>query len=325
MTNRPDPPRGRLPDFYIVGHPKSGTTALYEMLRRHSQIFMPDLKEPRWFAPDLRARFQPSGPSTAPRLVLPETLDEYLTLFSPALPDQMVGEASPSYLRSTAAAGLIAEAQPSAKIIAVLREPAGFLRSLHLEFVQNHVEQEQDLRRAFAKEQLPPRQAGEARPPATRYSDRVRYVEQLERYSAVFPAEQILVLIYDDFRRDNEGTVRKVLRFLGVDDNEPISIVEANPTVHVRSLRADRMIRSLYAGEGPVARTVKSLVRRLPGGDAVKRSIQAGRRRLLYGRPKPPDEEFMLELRRRFRGDVAALGEYLGRDLISEWGYDRLD
>jgi hypothetical protein len=325
MTRPPDRPLGRLPDFYIVGHPKSGTTALYEMLRGHSEIFMPDLKEPRYFAPDLRARFQPAAPTNAPRLQLPETFAEYLALFTPARPDQLIGEASPSYLRSTAAAGLIAAAQPSAKIVAVLREPAGFLRSLHLEFVQNHVEQEQDLRRAFAKEQLPSSGTGEDSPPGTRYTDRVRYVEQLERYAAVFPPEQILVLIYDDFRRDNEGTVRKVLRFLGVDHSEPISIVEANPTVHVRSLRADRFVRSLYAKQGPVARGLKGLVRRLPKGATAGSSLQGARRRLLYGRPKPPDEEFMLELRRRFRGEVAALGEYLGRDLISEWGYDRLD
>src|SRR5271165_1259000 len=199
MTSPPEPARGRLPDFFIVGHPKSGTTALYEMLRGHSQIFMPDLKEPRFFAPDLRPRFQPVGPSTAPRLELPETLEEYLELFAPAGNGQIVGEASPSYLRSTAAAGLIAEAQPDARIIAVLREPAGFLRSLHLELVQNHVEHEQDLRRAFEGEQLTAAPPGGNGAPATRYSDRVRYVEQLERFAAVFPPEQMLVLIYDDF------------------------------------------------------------------------------------------------------------------------------
>lgn len=324
MTNPPERPLGRLPDFYVVGHPKSGTTALYEMLRGHPQIFMPDLKEPRWFAPDLRVRFQPSGPSDAPRLVLPETLDEYLALFEAARPDQLIGEASPSYLRSRAAAGLIAAAQPTAKIIAVLREPAGFLRSLHLEFVQNHVEQEQDLRRAFENERLPGNEGGEG-PPATRYSDRVRYVEQLERFAGHFPREQILVLIYDDFRRDNEGTVRRVLDFLGVAADQPIPVIEANPTVHVRSLRADRMIRSFYAGRGPLARSLKWLAGRLPHADAAKASIQSARRRLLYGAPRPPDEEFMLELRRRFRGDVAALGDYLDRDLITEWGYDHLD
>src|SRR5580693_6355814 len=47
----------RIPDFFIVGHAKCGTTALYEMLRRHPQIFMPEYKagagkEPWYFARD---------------------------------------------------------------------------------------------------------------------------------------------------------------------------------------------------------------------------------------------------------------------------------
>ncbi len=67
---------GEVPDFFIVGHAKCGTTALYEMLRGHPQIFMPELKEPAYFATDLRRRFQPrsAGP-------LPETLTDYLALF----------------------------------------------------------------------------------------------------------------------------------------------------------------------------------------------------------------------------------------------------
>src|ERR1700739_3057055 len=99
MTASPEvpasaPERGQIvPDFFIVGHHKSGTTALYEMLRRHPQIFMPAVKEPRYLAGDLRA-LVPSTPSQ------PATLEQYLALFSAATPGQRVGEASPSYLRS---------------------------------------------------------------------------------------------------------------------------------------------------------------------------------------------------------------------------------
>src|SRR6266568_3928211 len=94
-------PARRVPDFFIVGQHKSGTTALYEMLRRHPQIYMPDMKEPRFFASDLRSR---------------------------------------------TAASAIAAAQPGARIIAILREPASFLRSLHLHLLQEGVETHQDFR-----------------------------------------------------------------------------------------------------------------------------------------------------------------------------------
>ena len=88
----------------------------------------------------MRPRFQP------PRVgVPPQTLDEYAALFAEADPDQLIGEASSSYLWSHIAGARIAEVQPGARIIAILREPASFLRSLHLQLLQSHVETEEGL------------------------------------------------------------------------------------------------------------------------------------------------------------------------------------
>src|SRR5690349_5176507 len=104
-------PSGRLPDFFIVGHEKCGTTALHLMLSSHPQIFMPAVKELRFFAPELRSRFRRFGPER-----LPLTLDQYSRLFAPARADQLAGEASPLYLRSHNAAQRIAETCPDARI-----------------------------------------------------------------------------------------------------------------------------------------------------------------------------------------------------------------
>ena len=53
------------------------------------------------------------------------------------------------------------------------------------------------------------------------YSDHVRYVEQLRRYHDVFPPEQVLVLIYDDFRADNDADcAHRCGGFLGVDERQ---------------------------------------------------------------------------------------------------------
>src|ERR1700685_4601909 len=216
---------GRTPDFFIVGQPKSGTTALYSMLRSHPQIFMPDMKEPLFFASDLRPYLRSEAPargSEAParRPLFPASFEEYLSLFDPARAEQRVGEASSGYLRSRLAAGAIAAVQPAARIIAILREPASLLRSLHLQRLQEHVETETDLARALSLEDA--RREGREIPARLEqaqmlmYSDFIHYTEQLQRYRAVFPAEQMLVLIYDDFRSDNERTVANVLRFLCV-------------------------------------------------------------------------------------------------------------
>jgi hypothetical protein len=308
-------PARRIPDFFIVGHHKSGTTALYEMLKQHPQIFMSELKEPRYFASDLRPFFEPSKSGRHP-----QTFDDYLALFAAAGPGQRVGEASPSYLRSYTAAEAIAAVQPAARIIAILREPASFVRSLHLQLVQEHVEAEQDLGKAFAHEDIV--RNGRR---VLRYSDHVKYVEQLHRYDAVFPAQQVLVVIYDDFRADNEGTVRRVLRFLDVDEDFPISVVEANPTIRVRSMRADSVMRALYSGRGPISGAVKATLKAVTPRALRGAPTRAMRRRVVYGEPKAPDADVVRELRSRFAGEVLALSEYLQRDLVTLWGYDRPD
>ncbi len=313
----------RVPDFFIVGHPKCGTTALYEMLRRQPEIYMPELKEPVFLASDLLA-----GVRRVAVRARPQTLEQYLSLFAGARPEQRVGEASVLYLWSRSAAANIAALQPSARIIAILREPTSFLRSLHLQLLQNHSETERDFGRALALE--PARRQGRniprdcPRPPALMYSEYVCYVDQLRRYHAVFPSEQVLVLIYDDFRSDNEGTVREVLNFLEVDDRAPVEALEANPTVRLRSKQLDELIHNATVGRGPVMGGLKAGVKAI-----TSRRLRHGalrmRRHMVYGAPEPSDERLELELRRRFKGEVTALSEYLNRDLVSLWGYDRVD
>jgi hypothetical protein len=308
-------PQGRVPDFFIVGHHKSGTTALYEMLRRHPQIYMPDVKEPRFFAQDLRFQFEPNRSDASP-----QSFEEYLSLFDDARADQRVGEASPSYLKSRTAAGAIAGVQPAARIIAILREPASFVRSLQFQLLQEHVETEKDLRKAMAGEEIT-RGGRQVR----RYSDHVRYVEQLRRYHDVFAAEQVLVLIYDDFRSDNEATVRRVLRHVQVDDEAPIEVLDANPTVSVRSVRVDKLVSRLQGGGGPASGAVNRAVKAVTPQGLRRNVVRTIRHRVVYAKPQPPDERVMTELRSRFKGEVLALSEYLDRDLVTLWGYDRVD
>ena len=316
---------GRVPDFYIVGHPKSGTTALYEMLRVHPQVFMGELKEPWFFATDMRPRFQPARTGA-----VPETLASYTALFGAAAPDQRVGEASSSYLRSERAAANIAALRADARIVAILREPASFLRSLHHQMLRDHIETEQDLRTAIALEPL--RREGQKIPHRSHlpqmllYSNHVRYVEQLRRYHEAFGTEQVLVLIYDDFRADNEGTLRRVQQFLGVRDDVPVQALDANTTSkRMRSQQLDELVNALSVGRGPVSRALKAGVKALTPSDLRSKALRATRRKVIYGKPHPPDEQLMHELRVRFKGEVESLGAFLDRDLIGLWGYDKLD
>lgn len=313
------------PDFFIVGHPKCGTTALFEILRKHPDVFLPDCKETFYFVDELRAPEHRRAESR-----LPQTLDEYLRLFSEARPGQRTGEASALYLWSRKAAGHIAGLRPDARIIAILREPASFLRSLHLQYVQSHVEPQKDFRKALLLEDS--RREGQNLPRASShwplqllYSDYARYVEQLRRYRELFPPEQILVLIYDDFRRDNDETVRKVLRFLEVDQTIPLASVEANPTVRVRSRSLNRFLYDLRMGRGAGPAFLKRGVTAAVPRKLRRRVLETVQRRLVFGDPAPAEEELMVELRRRFKPNVVALSQYMERDLVALWGYDRIE
>jgi Sulfotransferase family len=314
---------GRMPDFFIVGHPKCGTTALHEMLRGHPQIYMPELKETQFFARDMRVGV-PANMND-----LPDTLEEYLELFAPAGRQRLAGEATPSYLRSPTAAAAIAQLQPSARIIAILREPASFLRSLHMQFLQGAIETEPDLRTALALE--PSRREGRNVPKYSQwpralfYSEHICYVEQLRRYHAAFSSEQVLVLIYDDFRADNAATVARVLGFLEVDDTVALAPSEANPTVVPRSQWLQEAVQTVSVGRGPVSRGLKEGLKRVTPARTRRRALELTRRRLVYRSASAPDEELAHELRRQFKDEVAALSEYLGRDLVSLWGYDGIE
>ncbi len=310
----PEPVRNeRLPDFFIVGHAKCGTTALHQLLRQHPQIHMP-LKEPRFFAMELRSRYRRLGPER-----LPTTLEQYLALFDGARTGQVLGEASPQYLRSSGAAERIARVRPDARIIAILREPASFLRSFHLQALHNHNETQTDFAKALALE--PARRAGRRipllaqSPPALLYSDHVRYAEQLRRLHDAFPVENVLVLIYDDFRADNDATLRRVLRFLDVDDSLAIEPVTTETLPAVRSPHLYLLDDALGFARG----------RLRPGRPRARGAAGRAWRRLLFAPAPAPDEATMLELRRRLKPEVLAVSEYLGRDLVAEWGYDRLD
>ncbi len=313
------------PDFFVVGHHKSGTSALYEMLRRHPQIFMPALKEPRFLASDMRPRFRYER-----ELPHPETEEEYLALFAGARPGQLLGEASATYLWSRTAAGRIAEVSPRARIIAILREPASFLRSLHTTFVRGHVEFETDLRRALALEderregrQIPKRSH---LPQLLLYSEHVRYAEQLHRYHSLFPEEQVLVLIYDDFRADNAGTLARVFSFLGVAEGADVEQQDVNVTTRtVRSHRLHDLVDAVALGKGRAGAATRTLVKSFAPRRLRRGAFTATRRHLVTAEAPAEDPELMLEVRRRFKPEVVAAGELLGRDLVGLWGYDELD
>lgn len=309
------------PGFFIVGQPKSGSTALYEMLCQHPAIYMPTLKEPDYFATDLRQRFPPRIGGSHPH-----DLQSYLELFREARPDQLAGEASIMYLRSHDAAANVAAFNPRAKIIAILREPAQLLRSLHLQLIQTHVENVRDLRKALELEderrqgRKVPR--GSHRPQLLLYSEQVRYVDQLDRFYRSFPREQVLVFAYDDFRLDNERVVREIFEFLGVDPQHPVERSSANPSVMLRSQLAELALHRVSIGRGPASNALKGGVKAVTP-QAFRRRLLGRAYQALHAPAPAAGDETMEYIRRRYAHEVERLSVYLDRDFLGLWEYSQ--
>jgi hypothetical protein len=196
-----------LPDFLILGAQKAGTTALYAYLRWHPHVTGPSFKEvsffdrhyargERWYRAHLPLRRRGA----------------------------IVGEASPSYLLHPLAPERVGRMLPNARLIALLRDPVerAFSHYQHevalgreeLSF-EDAVDAEDERMRGEVERML--REPSYFSHPWWNYTYVARglYAEQLERWFAAFPREQLLVLLTDELADDTAGTYRRVLDFLG--------------------------------------------------------------------------------------------------------------
>lgn len=293
------------PDFFIIGAPKTGTTSLHLYLRQHPGIFMPELKEVKYFGTDRQPRHTPKL-----------TLDEYLALFRAAAPGARVGEASVGYLRSSSAASEIADFAPGAQAIVMLRDPVEVMHALHSELVFLGVEDLPDFGEAVAAE--PERRAGRRipaninNPRGLFYREAVAFAEQLERWFAALGRDRVHVIVYDDFKADTAAAVRDTFRFLGVDDAFRPSLEIANPSKVARSRVLQRVLSSPPGWMRSAARRVlpRTTRKRLYRG-AMRFNARAQARQAM-------DPELRARLTAELAPEVERLGALIGRDL-SHW------
>jgi hypothetical protein len=305
------------PSLFIVGQPRSGSTALTAFLDQHPDVFMCKPKEPAFFADDLHRESDAFHGGKAFFSVRDER--NYMALF--AEPRARVrGEASTNYLYSKVAATRIHAFNPKAKIIILLREPVSFIRSLHTQYLSELQETETNLEQALRLEAQ--RKRGDALPDAVRcpsylyYRERARYAAAVRRYYETFPATQIKTIVFEDFWRDNERIYAEVLRFLDLPPFRPtLAIVNASRVPRSRTLLN-------VAGSPSLRRAIKRLVP-LPIYARVSRAAQA---LLLRSDPTPSVSETLRnELFDELKADIDETARLTGIDLLTRWdhGADR--
>ncbi|HEY3117949.1 MAG TPA: sulfotransferase domain-containing protein [Chloroflexota bacterium] len=296
------------PNFFIVGAPKCGTTALYEYLRPHPNIFMPKVKEPHFFAKDL---------GTYPRI---KTLEEYIRLFAASAEEHLrVGEASVYYLRSSVAIPNIYEFNPGARIIAMFRNPVEMVHALHSQLLYVAEETVSDFETAWRLQER--RSQGFDLPPASRgafllqYAQFARFGTQAERLLSTFPRAQVKLILYDDFATSPQMVYDEVIDFLGIPHDNRTEFPRINENKRAKTAWFKQFSRK----PPPALRTAFRSLKRAVGAEeigAVKKKIVS--LNTVQERRPPLAPELRAELVETFRDEVARLSRLLNRDL-SHW------
>jgi Sulfotransferase domain len=293
----------RRPDFFIVGAPKCGTTAMASYLGRHPRIFMPAAKELHYFGSDLDYRRR--RPTDA----------EYLAVFAHAGNAERAGEASVGYIYSERAPQEILDFSRASDALIMLRDPIEMIQSQHAQELFMGQEDIEDLEAALAAE--PDRARGRRIPPGStqpyllRYTWIARYADHVGRYLDAFGRDRVHVTLFDDFTRDTPAAYAEVVRFLGCDDGFTPDFPIVNQRKGVRSARLQRIVRD------PPGILRSAARRALPLGARVRL------RHAFYGlntrraTMSPMSDALRRQLRVEFAPDVRRLANLIGRDLTA--------
>jgi hypothetical protein len=294
-----------LPNLFVVGAAKAGTTALYHYFRAHPQVFVPrELKETNYMA------FQ----AGMPKLAGPKdkryvgrsvtTLEAYQALYRERTSEPVVADVSPSYLYYPEVAGRIARLAPQAKIVIVLRNPVESAFSMYAMMRRDRREPCTKFAEAFHQSE---QRIADGWEWAWDYKRGYEFSRQVSHYLERFPTSQLFISLYEHLHDNPEAFYADLTRFLNID---MIDLAGTNRRVNAAPRRGDRLKKSragsllLRAGLA-ASRLVPSTIR-----DRLRHTIDSPAHTL-----EAADRRMLVE---HYRDDIARLAEMLKWDL-SHW------
>jgi hypothetical protein len=307
----------RKPNFFIVGAPRSGTTALYHFLKQHPEIYMSDVKEPYYFCTDFHEESDHFHNRTI-RFPI-RTEKAYLRLFQNAVHEKVVGEATPDYLYSKVAARNIYEFDKNAMILLSIRNPVDFLYSIHSHLLSYGLENIADFKTALDIE--PMRRKGRHMPKglfwpsSLYYSERMGFAEQIRRYLDYFPRRQVKILIFDDFKKDELTTYQMISGFLGVDTGFTPTTKIHNENRVPRFKFVNRLLSAL--GDLKIGSILPPKLRTTLAWRLRDFNAKIEER-------SPLNPTLRKTLMKQAKPEVEKLSTLLNRDLLSLWNYEKI-
>lgn len=295
-----------IPDFFIVGAPKCGTTALHEYLSTHPEIFLPEEKEIYYFGKDLIF------------LSKRKSLDEYHNLYSHCPSSLKKGDTTATNLVSEEAAKEIYALNPDAKIIIMLRNPVDMIESLHSESVFNLNEPEKNLEKALALEEE--RKNGKKLPErltcpvqSLLYRHIATFAPQVKRYLEVFGKENVLIVLLDELKADPNAVHKRVTEHLGLPFYPLPQYEQVNPNKINRSEWLKGVLKYMPSGLKQASRII------IPNKPLRKKLfLKLNSVNTKPVKRQPMSRQLRQELNDFFKEDIEKLEKLITKDL-SHW------
>ena len=161
-------------------------------------------------------------------------------------------------------------------------------------------------------------------PIALYYSEWIKYSEQLKRYLDYFPSSQIKVIIYEDFKEDNQKIMDKICDFLNI---RRITITEKKVNVR-KDVRSPKLARFFHHSMRlrKLGQKILPLSVRRKWGELVHKIT------LKEAKKKSIGPKLKKELMKKYKPEVVKLNKLLheqglvekNKDLVEYWGYDKV-
>ena len=295
------------PNFFIIGAPKCGTTALSEYLKEHPNVFMSTPKEPHYFASEMVKHSSIKNS------------EDYFNLFNSVENSHMaVGEASVWYLYSKKAIENIYNFDKNAKIIIMLRKPVDMVYSMHSQHIYSGSENEFDFEKAWYLEK--DRKEGKSIPrnilyvPNLFYSEIANYYTQLLNVLNYFPKEQVKVILFDDFRKDTKLIFDETISFLNLPPFHKMHF----PKVNVNKSIKYKFINSLMAIEPSFIRKNRLRLKKIMGIEKVEFGAKIKKMNSENKKRNPINNKIKEVVINNYKDEVVQLSKLLQIDL-SNW------
>ena len=286
---------------------------------------MSTTKEPWYFCTDIHRE---SDEYNWKKLFFPiRKQSEYLKLFEDTDSYTIVGEATPNYINWQEAPKNIYEFNPKAKLLCIIREPLSFIKSSFYQSLKTGHETEINLFKALELEKerrkwkyLPKKIRN---PQRLFYTEKINFTRNLQRYLEYFPANQIKVIIYEEFKKDNQKTIDGITDFLWV-ERIHINKKELNKAKNTRYPKIRNLLQNNFMSNIAIKYFPKNII------SILWKILDYVTTTNKKSKELPENEK--IKLMQKFKPEVIKINNLLHKnnlidpkiDLVKYWGYDQV-